>query len=96
MVPCGERKSHTFWDGNNFDFPPLSSICFVWLSFPLVFVHSLLVALCLLIPSGLNGCFSPQVAPKGAGSGGAGAPHVAICIAEWKGQPARCQAQKFW
>ena len=32
-----------------------------------------------------------QVAPKGAGSGGAGEPHVAICIAEWKGQPARCQ-----
>ena len=35
---------------------------------------------------------SGQVAPKGAGSGGAGEPHVAICIAEWKGQPARCQA----
>lgn len=33
-----------------------------------------------------------QVAPKGPGSGGAGAPHLAICIAEWKGQPARCQA----
>ena len=32
------------------------------------------------------------MAPKGAGSGGAGEPHVAICIAEWKGQPARCQA----
>ena len=32
------------------------------------------------------------MAPKGAGSGGAGEPHVAICIAEWTGQPARCQA----
>ena len=37
-----------------------------------------------------------QVAPKGPGSGGAGAPHLAICIAEWKGQPARCQAWFLW
>eukprot|EP00435_Cladocopium_sp_Y103_P006199 s3508_g2.t1 len=37
------------------------------------------------------GIMAFEVAPKGAGSGGAGEPHVAICIAEWKGQPARCQ-----
>lgn len=37
------------------------------------------------------GIMAFEVAPKGPGSGGAGAPHLAICIAEWKGQPARCQ-----
>ncbi|CAK9009894.1 Eukaryotic translation initiation factor 2A (eIF-2A) [Durusdinium trenchii] len=37
------------------------------------------------------GIMAFEVAPKGAGAGGAGAPHVALCIAEWKGQPARCQ-----
>eukprot|EP00931_Biecheleriopsis_adriatica_P050782 TRINITY_DN29427_c0_g1_i1.p1 TRINITY_DN29427_c0_g1~~TRINITY_DN29427_c0_g1_i1.p1 ORF type:complete len:657 (-),score=180.27 TRINITY_DN29427_c0_g1_i1:39-1961(-) len=41
------------------------------------------------------GIMAFEVAPRGSGTGGTGSPHVAIVIAESKGQPARCQVFKL-
>eukprot|EP00930_Biecheleria_cincta_P001984 TRINITY_DN103061_c0_g1_i1.p1 TRINITY_DN103061_c0_g1~~TRINITY_DN103061_c0_g1_i1.p1 ORF type:complete len:633 (-),score=136.55 TRINITY_DN103061_c0_g1_i1:221-2119(-) len=41
------------------------------------------------------GIMAFEVAPKGAGVGGTGSTHVALCIAESKGAPARCQVYKL-
>jgi len=41
------------------------------------------------------GIMAFEVAPRGSGTGGAGSAHVAICVAESKGAPARCQVFKL-
>lgn len=41
------------------------------------------------------GIMAFEVAPRGSGTGGGGSAHVAICIAESKGAPARCQIFKL-
>ncbi|CAE7039839.1 eif2a [Symbiodinium sp. CCMP2456] len=42
------------------------------------------------------GIMAFEVSPRGSGPQGSGSPHVALVVAEMKGQPARCQVTMKW